>query len=46
MLLGTVAQLVERLFRIHEARGSIPFCSIFLPYNPTLIGIHLEFVHF
>lgn len=28
-LSGTVAQLVERLIRIQEARGSIPLCSIF-----------------
>jgi hypothetical protein len=27
--LGTVAQLVERLVRIQEARGSTPLCSIF-----------------
>lgn len=26
---GTVAQLVERLIRIQEAKGSTPFCSIF-----------------
>ena len=26
---GTVAQLVERMFRIYEARGSTPLCSTF-----------------
>jgi hypothetical protein len=26
---GVVAQMVERLFSIQEARGSIPLCSIF-----------------
>lgn len=29
---GVVAQLVERLFRIQEAWGSTPHCSIFLLY--------------
>lgn len=33
-LAGVVAQLVERLFRIQEAWGSTPHCSIF--FNPLL----------
>lgn len=28
-MIGTVAQLVERMFRIYEARGSTPLCSTF-----------------
>lgn len=42
VLIGTIAQLVERLIRIQEARGSTPLCSIiFYAYfnhsstNPT-----------
>ena len=32
--IGTVAQLVERMFRIYEARGSTPLCSTFLATDP------------
>lgn len=35
--LGTVAQLVERLVRIQEARGSIPLCSIFFTIHHPFI---------
>ncbi len=38
---GIVAQLVERLIRIQEARGSIPFYSIFL-----LTKNHLDWYYF
>lgn len=35
-LIGTIAQLVERLIRIQEARGSTPLCSIiFITTTPT-----------
>lgn len=31
-MIGTIAQLVERLIRIQEARGSTPLCSIIFYY--------------
>lgn len=35
VLIGTIAQLVERLIRIQEARGSTPLCSIIFITTPT-----------
>ena len=43
LITGVVAQLVERLFRIQEAWGSIPYCSIFLY---TIIFIHYPIITF
>lgn len=34
-MIGTVAQLVERMFRIYEARGSTPLCSTFYTTPPS-----------